>query len=87
MLNGCEKNVSFISEMMLGHLRYGTYGRNEIDSCHPFVQNHQSSTRSLIMAGNFNLTNIEDLGWKEEEKHNRPDTAVVTRSRGNVFRK
>ena len=72
-----RKNVSFISEMMLGHLRYGTYGRNEIDSCHPFVQNHQSSTRSLIMAGNFNLTNIEDLGWKEEEKHSRPDTAVV----------
>jgi len=72
-----RKNVSFISEMMLGHLRYGTYGRNEIDSCHPFVQNHQSSTRSLIMAGNFNLTNIEDLGWREEEKHSRPDTAVV----------
>ncbi|MFI5134210.1 MAG: amidophosphoribosyltransferase [Chitinophagales bacterium] len=72
-----KKNVSFISEMMLGHLRYGTYGRNEIDSCHPFVQNHQSSTRSLIMAGNFNLTNIEDLGWTEEEKYSRPDTAVV----------
>ncbi|HYV92197.1 MAG TPA: amidophosphoribosyltransferase [Chitinophagales bacterium] len=72
-----KNNVSFVAEMMLGHLRYGTYGRNEIDSCHPFVQNHQSSTRALIMAGNFNLTNIEELGWREEEKHSRPDTAVV----------
>lgn len=70
-----RKNMSFIAEMMLGHLRYGTYGRNEIDSCHPFINNHHSSTRSLIMAGNFNLTNIEDLGWKKDG--NRPDTAVV----------
>jgi amidophosphoribosyltransferase len=70
-----KKNVSFVAEMMLGHLRYGTYGRNEIDSCHPFINNHHSSTRSLIMAGNFNLTNIDDLGWKKDES--RPDTAVV----------
>lgn len=70
-----KKNVSFVAEMMLGHLRYGTYGRNEIDSCHPFINNHHSSTRSLIMAGNFNLTNIDDLGWKKDD--NRPDTAVV----------
>ncbi|MBK9731722.1 MAG: amidophosphoribosyltransferase [Chitinophagaceae bacterium] len=70
-----RKNVSFVAEMMLGHLRYGTYGRNEIDSCHPFINNHHSSTRSLIMAGNFNLTNIEDLGWKKDGS--RPDTAVV----------
>jgi amidophosphoribosyltransferase len=70
-----KKNVSFVAEMMLGHLRYGTYGRNEIDSCHPFINNHHSSTRSLIMAGNFNLTNIDDLGWKKDGS--RPDTAVV----------
>ncbi len=70
-----KKNVSFVAEMMLGHLRYGTYGRNEIDSCHPFINSHHSSTRSLIMAGNFNLTNIEDLGWKKDGS--RPDTAVV----------
>ena len=72
-----KKNASFVAEMLLGHLRYGTYGRNEIDSCHPFINNHHSSTRSLIMAGNFNLTNIEELGWTEEEKYSRPDTAVV----------
>ncbi|MEO5674259.1 MAG: amidophosphoribosyltransferase [Chitinophagales bacterium] len=72
-----KNNVSFVAEMLLGHLRYGTYGRNEIDSCHPFVNQHHSSTRSLIMAGNFNLTNIEELGWSEEEKYSRPDTAVV----------
>lgn len=72
-----KKNASFVAEMLLGHLRYGTWGRNEIDTCHPFINNHHSSTRSLIMAGNFNLTNIEELGWKEEEKYSRPDTAVV----------
>jgi amidophosphoribosyltransferase len=72
-----KNNVSFVAEMLLGHLRYGTYGRNEIDSCHPFVNQHHSSTRSLIMAGNFNLTNIEELGWSEEKKYSRPDTAVV----------
>ncbi|MBA3646937.1 MAG: amidophosphoribosyltransferase [Chitinophagales bacterium] len=72
-----KKNVSFVAEMLLGHLRYGTYGRNEIDACHPFINNHQSSTRSLIMAGNFNLTNIEELGWNAEARAARPDTAVV----------
>src|SRR5580765_68050 len=72
-----KKNVSFVAEMLLGHLRYGTYGRNEIDSCHPFINNHQSSTRSLIMAGNFNLTNIRELGWNPESSAMRPDTAVV----------
>ena len=72
-----KKNVSFVGELMLGHLRYGTHGKNELESCHPFIKNHQSSTRSLIMAGNFNLTNIEDLGWNEDEDDVKPDTSVV----------
>ncbi len=72
-----KKNVSFVGELLLGHLRYGTHGKNEIESCHPFIKNHQSSTRSLVMAGNFNLTNIEELGWNELEEDTRPDTAVV----------
>jgi amidophosphoribosyltransferase len=72
-----KKNVSFIGELLLGHLRYGTHGKNELESCHPFIKNQQSSTRSLVMAGNFNLTNIEDLGWNEDEDDIRPDTAVV----------
>lgn len=72
-----KKNVSFIGELLMGHLRYGTHGKNGLESCHPFIKNHQSATRSLLMAGNFNLTNIEDLGWNEDEDDIRPDTAVV----------
>ncbi len=72
-----KKNVNYIGELLMGHLRYGTHGRNELESCHPFILNEQSSLRSLQMCGNFNLTNIEDLGWSEEEKEIRPDTAVV----------
>lgn len=72
-----KKNVSFIGESLLGHLRYGTHGKNEVESCHPFIKNQQSLTRSLVVAGNFNLTNIEDLGWNEDEDDIRPDTAVV----------
>jgi len=72
-----KKNFSFMGEMMMGHLRYGTHGKNDLDTCHPFIANDSSSTRGLIMCGNFNLTNIEDLGWKEEDKDIRPDTAVA----------
>ncbi|MCS6991880.1 MAG: amidophosphoribosyltransferase [Chitinophagales bacterium] len=71
------KNVSFIAEQLLGHLRYGTYGRNEIDSCHPFLQNPNSALRALLMAGNFNLTNIRALCQQSSSAADRPDTAVV----------
>ncbi len=71
------RNVSFVAEQLLGHLRYGTYGRNEIDSCHPFIHHPQSALRALLMAGNFNLTNIRELQQKTIVAGNRPDTAVV----------
>ncbi|HZG01589.1 MAG TPA: amidophosphoribosyltransferase [Chitinophagales bacterium] len=73
-----KKNVSFVGELMMGHLRYGTHGKNEVESCHPFIKNQQSSTRSLIMCGNFNLTNIDQLGGKNDgAEYDQPDTAVV----------
>src|SRR5687768_10143120 len=73
-----KKNVSFVGELMMGHLRYGTHGKNEVETCHPFIKNHQSSTRSLIMCGNFNLTNIKELGGPGEDgEYDQPDTAVV----------
>ena len=72
-----KKNVAFMGELLMGHLRYGTHGKNDLETCHPFIANDSSSTRGLIMCGNFNLTNIEDLGWKEEDKDIRPDTAVA----------
>ncbi len=56
-----KKNAGFTGELFLGHLRYGTYGRNSIESCHPFLRQSNWMTRSLIVAGNFNLTNNDEL--------------------------
>ena len=56
-----KHNAGFTGELFLGHLRYGTYGRNSIESCHPFLRQSNWMTRSLIVAGNFNLTNNDEL--------------------------
>jgi amidophosphoribosyltransferase len=56
-----KKNVGFTGELFLGHLRYGTFGRNSIESCHPFLRQNNWITRNLVVAGNFNLTNVDDL--------------------------
>jgi len=45
----------------LGHLRYGTFGRNSIESCHPFLRQNNWITRNLVVAGNFNMTNVDEL--------------------------
>ncbi len=56
-----KHNAGFTGELFLGHLRYGTFGRNSIESCHPFLRQSNWMTRSLIVAGNFNLTNNDEL--------------------------
>ncbi len=56
-----KKNYGFTGELFLGHLRYGTYGRNSIESCHPFLRQNNWITRNLVVAGNFNLTNVDEL--------------------------
>jgi len=56
-----KKNAGFTGEVFLGHLRYGTFGRNSIESCHPFLRQSNWMTRNLIVAGNFNLTNNDEL--------------------------
>src|SRR5690606_22800490 len=53
--------LRFMGEVMLGHLRYGTQGRNNVAFCHPFVKPHINPTRNLTMAGNFNLVNTDEL--------------------------
>ena len=53
--------MRFVGEIMLGHLRYGTQGKNNVEFCHPFVKSHINPTRNLIMAGNFNLVNTDEL--------------------------
>lgn len=56
-----KKNAGFTGELFLGHLRYGTFGKNSIESCHPFLRQNNWMTRSLVLAGNFNLTNVDEL--------------------------
>jgi len=56
-----QENVAFTGEMLLGHLRYGTYGVNGIEQCHPFLRQSNWRTRSLVLAGNFNMTNVDEL--------------------------
>lgn len=56
-----KKIAGFTGELFLGHLRYGTFGRNSIESCHPFLRQNNWVTRNLVVAGNFNLTNVDEL--------------------------
>jgi amidophosphoribosyltransferase len=56
-----KANLKFAAEILLGHLRYGTQGKNDVNFCHPFVKPHMNPTRHLAMAGNFNLVNTDEL--------------------------
>lgn len=56
-----KSNVPFVGEVLLGHLRYGTYGKNNDSFCHPFLRENNWITRNLALAGNFNLTNVDEL--------------------------
>src|SRR5690606_1244520 len=53
--------MRFMGECLMGHLRYGTQGRNNVEFCHPFLKPHINPTRNLAMAGNFNLVNTDEL--------------------------
>lgn len=56
-----KANVPYTGEVLMGHLRYGTHGDNSIETCHPFVRLNNWITRNLVLAGNFNLTNVDEL--------------------------
>jgi amidophosphoribosyltransferase len=56
-----KENLSFAGELYLGHLRYGTYGKNKLDNVHPVMRQNNWKSRNLVLAGNFNLTNVEQL--------------------------
>jgi amidophosphoribosyltransferase len=56
-----KNNIPFIGELYLGHLRYGTFGGNNIENCHPFLRENNWKTKNLAIAGNFNLTNVDEL--------------------------
>ena len=54
-------HLSYLGEVLIGHLRYGTQGRNDVAFCHPFIKRHTIPARNLVLAGNFNLVNTEEL--------------------------
>ena len=56
-----KQDVPYLGELMLGHVRYGTFGKNNIESVHPFLRQNNWMHRNLIVAGNFNLTNVNEL--------------------------
>ena len=56
-----KKQVPYVGELMIGHVRYGTFGKNSIESVHPFLRQNNWMHRNLILAGNFNLTNVNQL--------------------------
>ena len=54
-------HIDFLGELLLGHLRYGTQGKNNVQFCHPFIKRNTIPSRNLALAGNFNLVNKEEL--------------------------
>ena len=56
-----KENVSFTGELWFGHLRYGTHGQSSIENVHPFLRQNNWRSRNLVMAGNFNMTNVDQL--------------------------
>lgn len=56
-----KRNVGFTGELWLGHLRYGTFGKNSIENCAPSLRQNNWKSKNLILAGNFNMTNLDDL--------------------------
>jgi amidophosphoribosyltransferase len=84
-----KSNIPYVGELMLGHVRYGTFGKNNIESVHPFLRQNNWMHRNLIVAGNFNLTNVNelfenlvDLGQHPKEK---ADTITVMEKIGHFL--
>lgn len=84
-----QKNVAFTGEVWLGHLRYGTHGKNEIENCHPMLRQSNWRSRNLVCAGNFNMTNAEELFQKLVKLGQHPkekgDTVTVMEKIGHFM--
>ena len=87
--NWVKENVHFAGELLLGHLRYGTHGASGETFCHPFLRQNNWMTRNLVLAGNFNLTNnnelFEMLVELGQHPRNRTDTVVVLEKIGHFL--
>jgi amidophosphoribosyltransferase len=82
-----KKEIPYVGEVMMGHVRYGTFGKNSIESVHPFLRQNNWMHRNLIMAGNFNMTNVNTLFNKLVELGQHPkdmaDTVTVMEKVGH----
>jgi amidophosphoribosyltransferase len=84
-----KKNIPYIGELLLGHVRYGTFGKNSVENVHPFLRQNNWMHRNLIIAGNFNMTNTNELfdnliklGMHPKEK---ADTVTVMEKIGHFL--
>ncbi len=84
-----KKNIPYIGELFLGHVRYGTFGKNSIESVHPFLRQNNWMHRNLIVAGNFNMTNVKELFQSLVELGQHPkemaDTVTVMEKIGHFL--
>ena len=87
--NWLKQNIDFSGELFLGHLRYGTFGKNEISNLHPLVRKNNWMTKNLVLAGNFNLTNVDELFNKLVEYGQYPvetsDTVTILENIGHFL--
>ena len=86
---GLKNNYPYVGELLMGHLRYGTHGRNSVEACHPFLRQNNWISRNLVLAGNFNLTNVEELFQQLVELGQYPkqksDTVTVLEKIGHFL--
>ncbi|WP_348799226.1 amidophosphoribosyltransferase [Flavobacterium adhaerens] len=86
-----KANIPYVGELFLGHVRYGTFGKNSIESVHPFLRQSNWMHRNLILAGNFNMTNVKELFQNLVELGQHPkemaDTVTVMEKIGHFLDK
>ena len=84
-----KANIPYLGELFLGHVRYGTFGKNSIESVHPFLRQNNWMHRNLILAGNFNMTNVKELFENLVELGQHPkemaDTVTVMEKIGHFL--
>ncbi|MFB5946178.1 amidophosphoribosyltransferase [Albibacterium profundi] len=73
-----KENMSFTGEVLMGHLRYSTQSNNSLENCHPFLRQNNWKTRNLVIAGNFNMTNVDELLEQLFELGQHPKEQVDT---------
>ncbi|NPA37726.1 MAG: amidophosphoribosyltransferase [Chlorobi bacterium] len=84
-----KENLPFVGEVYLGHLRYGTFGRQSLDYVHPVMRENNWRSRNLVLAGNFNLTNVDEIFKSLEDLGQHPkdytDTVTILENVGHFL--